>query len=99
MSFPIGIDINIEKYNSKCGECGSINIKKRLHRRYGISVKIEEWEFSFFPFRINCNDSDSVKIDRDHIHYYCNDCLFEWMGLTKYQAKELNRLSPLIVGE
>ncbi len=56
---------------SVCKKCNNTNVRKRWH---GINYG------SQLPDHV-CGKTDINNCAKEHIHYYCNSCLFDWTDL------------------
>lgn len=57
----------------KCSKCGSDDIGTSYHDGKGSHY---------------CGYCDFAKSDNPHLHYYCRNCRYDWIGKTKDQEYE-----------
>jgi ribosomal protein S27AE len=54
-------------YAKRCPKCGSTSFRTRWHKR----------NHNFSSDR-HCAMSDEAQPDGEHLHYYCETCLYDW---------------------
>lgn len=67
-----------KKQKLECEKCGGRSIRIRYHEK-AVETRYKE---------ITCESSDYNKERSEHLHYFCETCLWDWTGPVKENVKK-----------